>query len=110
MAVALNVFKTVTANVTTSSTSIYTAPTGYTTVVLMAQVSNIGNTTVTVSAVHLRGSNETAILKNGIVPTSDAINLLTGKLVLNTSDSFKIVASENGKTQVILSILETANP
>jgi hypothetical protein len=110
MAIAINIFKTVTANVTTTGTSIYTAPTGYTTVVLMAQVSNIGDTTVTVSAAHVRSGVETAVLKNGIVPTADAINLLTGKLVLNTSDSFKILASENGKTQVILSILETANP
>ena len=36
----LNVFKTVTAVLTTSSVTLYTAPAGYTSIILMAQVSN----------------------------------------------------------------------
>jgi len=41
MALALNVFQTVTAVVNTSATVVYTAPVGYTGVVLLAQVANI---------------------------------------------------------------------
>ena len=41
MAGALNVFKTVTANLTTAMTSVYTPQVGYATVVLKAQVSNL---------------------------------------------------------------------
>jgi ABC-type cobalamin transport system ATPase subunit len=53
MASALNIFKTVTSEVTSSNTTIYTAPNGYTGIILMAQVTNITTTegTVTVSTV-----------------------------------------------------------
>ena len=41
MALPLNVFKTVNVVAATSATEIYTAPVGYTGVVLMAQAANI---------------------------------------------------------------------
>ena len=110
MAIALNIFKTVTANVTTQGNLVYTAPTGYTTVILMAQVSNIGSSTVTVSADHVRSGSYTNIITDGIVPKNDAINLLSGKMVLQTGDSFNVKGSANAAAQMILSILETANP
>lgn len=110
MAQALNVFKTVTANVTTSSTTVYTAPTGYSTVVLLAQVSNTGGNIVTVSSNHIRSGVPTNIITNAILPTADAISLLSGKLILQTGDSLNVSASANGTAQLLLSILETANP
>lgn len=110
MAVAINIFKTVTANVTTSSTTVYTAPTGYTTVVLMAQVSNTGNTLLTVTSNHVRSGVATNIITAAPLPTADAINLISGKLILQTGDSISISASANSSAQMLLSILETANP
>jgi hypothetical protein len=110
MAVAINVFKTVTANVTTSSTSVYTAPPGYTTVVLMAQVSNIGETLLTVTSDHVRSGSTTNIITNAVLPTADAISLVSGKLILQTGDSISVSASANNSAQMLLSILETANP
>jgi hypothetical protein len=110
MAQALNVFKTITANVTTSSTSVYTAPAGYSTVVLLAQVSNIGANAITVSSDHVRSGNPTNIITATPLPTSDAVTLLTGKLILQTGDSINISASANNSAQLLLSILETANP
>lgn len=110
MAQALNIFKTITANVTTSSTSIYTAPTGYSTVVLLAQVSNIGASTITVSSDHVRSGNPTNIITATPLPVADAVTLLTGKLILQTGDSIRISASANNSAQLLLSILETANP
>jgi len=110
MAQALNIFKTITANVTTSSTSIYTAPTGYSTVVLLAQVSNIGASSITVSSDHVRSGNPTNIITATPLPVADAVTLLTGKLILQTGDSIRISASANNSAQLLLSILETANP
>ena len=110
MAIALNVFKTVTADVTTAGSLVYTAPTGYTTVVLMAQVSNLGTSTVTVTADHVRSGSYTNVITDGIIPKNDAINLLSGKMVLQTGDSFSVKSSVDGAAQMILSILETANP
>lgn len=108
--IPLNTFKTSTFNVTTSDTVVYTTPAGVTTVVLLAQVANIDpSVQVTVSANHLRGSNATSIIKNTIIPINDAASLLTGKLILQTGDSFTISASANSKAQLLLSYLETAN-
>ena len=110
MAVAINIFKTVTANVTTTSSTVYTAPLGYTTVVLMAQVSNTGNTLLTVTSNHVRSTTTTNIITAAPLPTSDAISLLSGKLILQTGDSITVAASANNSAQMLLSILETANP
>ena len=108
--IPLNTFKTTTANVTTSTTTVYTTPAGVTTVILLAQVSNIDATnSVTISANHVRGSNVTSIVKNTIIPITDATNLLLGKLILQIGDSFSITANANNRSQLLLSYLETAN-
>ena len=48
-AAAVNVFQTITNVVGTSTVGIYTAPVGYTGVVLLAQVTNTGTSTHTIS-------------------------------------------------------------
>ena len=50
-AAAVNVFQTITSVVGTSTVGIYTAPVGYTGVVLLAQVTNVGSSTQTLSLV-----------------------------------------------------------
>lgn len=110
MAIAINIFKTVTANVTTTGNVVYSAPTGYSSVVLLAQVSNISNTTVTVTADHARSGHYTNILTDGELPANDSMNLLFGKLILQTGDGFRVSASSNDSAQLLLSVLETANP
>lgn len=113
MALALNVFKTITKVATTNAVGIYTAPVGYTGVVLLAQATNIGNDTQTVSFSHQRTSAgiavTTEILKNFPISGSDSANLLAGKLVLESSDV--LVFSSSGSTNIkfIASILETLN-
>lgn len=108
MSGALNIFKTVTANVTTTNTSVYSTPIGYSTVVLLAQVSNIDvANTIQVSGSLLRSGNATAFVQNASVPTTDAISLLTGRLIMNYGDSFQVSASANASAQLTLSLLET---
>ena len=110
MSGALNIFKTVTYNVTNVSATAYTAPIGYSAVVLLAQVSNTTLNTITISADHKRSTTLTNILTNAPLPKSDAISLLSGKLILQTGDGINVSASVNNAGQMILSILETANP
>ena len=123
--IPLNTFKTKTAILTTSSTStIYTAPVGVTSIILMAQVANITTTTANVTFGHYRnlpiladsqgngaqaGSVFTEIIKNFGVPGSDSASLVTGKLIIETLDSVKAYSSVNGSLKITLSILETAN-
>ena len=113
MALALNVFKTITKVATTNAVGIYTAPVGYTGVVLLAQATNIGNDTHTVSFSHQRTSAgiavTTEILKNFPVSGSDSANLLSGKLVLESSDVLVFSSSTATNVKFIVSILETLN-
>jgi hypothetical protein len=102
MALALNVFKTITKVATTNAVGIYTAPVGYTGVVLLAQATNIGNDTKTVSFSHQRTTVgvavTTEILKNFPISGNDSANLLAGKLVLESSDV--LVFSSNTATDI----------
>ena len=106
---ALNRFQTVTLEVSTSEQTVYTAPTGYTAIVLYAHIANYGSDPSTVTMKHSRSSTEPEIIKNANVPVADAFVPMSGKLVLETSDSLKIQSSVNSTLKVIVSILETAN-
>ena len=109
MALALNVFQTVTAVVDTSPTEVYTAPVGYTGVVLLAQVANIGATSEDVTLVHRRSATDTEMLKDFPIAGSDTANLLSGKLVLESGDKLVLSGSDNTNLKFIASILETLN-
>ena len=113
MALALNVFQTVTKVASTSATDIYTAPVGYTGVVLLAQAANIGSGTQTVSFSHERSIAGTAvtteIIKDLPIEASDTVNLLPGKLVLETNDILVLSASNATDIKFLGSILETLN-
>jgi hypothetical protein len=113
MALALNVFKTVTKVAPTSAVGIYTAPAGYTGVVLLAQATNVDSSTYTLSFSHQRTISgvavTTEIVKNFAIPGNDTANLLSGKLVLETGDSLILSASNGTNIKFIGSILETLN-
>ena len=97
---ALNRFQTVTLEVSTSEQTVYTAPTGYTAIVLYAHIANYGSDESTVTMKHIRSSVETEIIKNANVPVADAFVPMSGKLVLETSDSLKIQSSVNSTLKV----------
>jgi hypothetical protein len=109
MALALNVFQTITAVVSTSATVVYTAPVGYTGVVLLAQVANIGATSQDVTLTHRRSSTDTEMLKEFPISGNDTANLLAGKLVLESGDKLVLSGSDASNLKFIGSILETLN-
>ncbi len=113
MALALNVFQTVTKVVSADPVGIYTAPVGYTGVVLLAQVANIGQNSQDVSLSHQRSVSGIAVttemLKNYPVASNDTVNLLAGKLVLESGDTLVLSGSNGSDLKFIGSILETLN-
>jgi hypothetical protein len=109
MADTLNIFKTYTAELTTASATLYTAPAGYTSIVLMAQISNVTSSTKTIKFSHYAGSTTTELLKDFSIPANDAVSATTGKLVLEPGSSVRAFASANTSVKVVLSILETLN-
>jgi hypothetical protein len=113
MALALNVFQTVTSVVPTSATVIYTAPVGYTGVILLAQVANISGNSEDISLSHQRSvagiAVTTEMLKQYPISANDTANLLSGKLVLESGDKLVLSGSNGTDLKFIASILETLN-
>ena len=113
MALPLNIFKTVTKIASTTPVGIYTAPTGYSGVVLLSQATNVGNITSNISFSHRRTVSgiavTTEIVKNYAIPTSDSANLLFGRLILEQGDVLVLSASDSTNIKFIGSVLETLN-
>ena len=109
MALPLNVFKTVNYIAPTSPVGIYTAPTGYSGVVLMAQAANIDSVSHDVTFSHKRSSTTTELVKETPIPANDALSMVTGRLVLESGDSLVLSASDASNVKVTVSILETLN-
>ena len=110
MALPLNVFKTVTEVASTSAAEIYTAPVGYTGVVLLAQAANIDSAAshdVTFS--HKRSSTVTELVKELAIPPNDSMSLVSGRLVLEPGDKLVLQASTSTGIKVTVSLLETLN-
>jgi hypothetical protein len=115
-AAAVNNFKTYTKVVGLTTDTVYTAPAGYVGVFLLAQCSNISDSTQTISCYHNRVSSGTPVItelvKNFSIPPNDAANLLNGRLILETGDYLTISGSSSdspAKIKFIASVLETTN-
>jgi hypothetical protein len=110
MATALNVFKTITANLTTNSNVIYTAPALKTSIILSLQVTNITANTANTTFFHSTSTNQLVELcKDFEIPTKDSASILTGKLVLETGQKIVGLAGANTALKLVMSLLETAN-
>jgi hypothetical protein len=106
---ALNVFKTVVGVIPTSASVIYEAPAGYSSIILMAQISNTASATASVTFSHVKGATVTELIRNYQIPVSDAASAVTGKLVLQTGEKISVSASNANNLKFVLSILESAN-
>jgi hypothetical protein len=124
--IPLNTFKTKTKVLDTNTTStVYVAPIGVTSIVLMAQVANVDpdNSHKITFSHHRRfrvlpdaqGNNAqepnvtTELVMDFEVPPNDSASLITGKMILEAQDSIRAYADEGGVMKLVLSILETAN-
>ena len=126
----LNVFKTKTAVLQSewsygTTATVYTAPIGVTSIILMTQVANVDPTNVhTVSFAHHRNlpilpnaqgtggqaANITTELVVGYqIPPGDAASMTTGKMIIEQLDSIICYADANNSCKLTLSVLETAN-
>jgi len=110
--VALNKFRTIRYDLTTTNTGIYTCPAGVASIVILSQVTNKGSGIVSVTAYHSRSTESPSdyALSNSVpIPPKDGYSIVSdGRLVLETNDVFKIQASQNNSLSLVLSVLETA--
>lgn len=114
--VPLNTFKTIAANITTEQSVLYTTPTETATIVLTAQVSNVGNRDANVTFIHrsnilVGGSRvitDTELVKDFDVPMKDASSVIVGKIVLEEDQAVLVKGSANATLKILLSLLETS--
>lgn len=96
-----------------TTTTIYTAPAGYTAIILNAQCANVNGDDALVTLKLLKGPiasrTETHLVKLLPIPGNDSANLATGKLVLEPGDELTGVSSSNSNLELTLSLLETLN-
>jgi ABC-type uncharacterized transport system permease subunit len=109
MALALNAYKTITSIATTSPVGIYTSPTGYSGIVLLAQVANVGSETYEVTVSHKRSTTSTEIVKDFPISANDTASIIQGKLVLEPGDSLVLSGNNAVNLKFIGSVLETLN-
>lgn len=127
----LNTYRTVTGIVSTSNEEIYRTKTGYTSIVLYAQVANTASGIGTITFYHQRenrsqsgvSTSQTEIIKDAVVIPNDALVLLDGRLVLERTalktDSIRLVGigttnpvgyqTNQTHMKYTVSILETLN-
>lgn len=134
--IPLNTFKTKTTMLSSSTSytnwgagkttsTVYTAPIGVTSIILMAQVANISTQTQYCSFMHHRnrpilqdaqgngaqsGNMDSFLTMSFAIPAGDSASVLTGKLILEQLDSVRAYSNNStGTLQLVLSVLETAN-
>ena len=102
-------FKNARGALTNSLVTYYTAPGGTTSIVLLAQATNVDNTGA--QAVDLcwydsSGSVKTDLVKALSVPSNAAVGLIAGKLVLETGDYIQAKSTASSLIALSLSVLE----
>jgi hypothetical protein len=114
--VPLNTFKTITSNLYTENTLLYTTPGETATIVLTAQVSNIGHDVANVTFIHrsnvlsggFRIVTDTELVNNFEIPKNDAASVIVGKIVLEEDQAILARAGANTSLKILLSLLETS--
>jgi hypothetical protein len=107
MASPINTFKSLAIEVTTTPNIFYTAPVDTTTIVLLAQATNVGNSDAEITFYTRKNNVNTELVKNFVIPVKDAASLLQGKLVIEPGSSVGVVGTANNVLKLTLSILET---
>ena len=111
-ALALNTYKTFRKEVTTGITTVYTAPSGVSSIHLFSVVSNTSAGIATVTVLHYRATGEDPgpyeLIQDAKIPATDALNPIGGSLVLEVGDQIQVQGTANSVMKFTLSILESA--
>lgn len=104
-----NTFKSnVAADIVTSGNTLYTCPAATQTTLIGLTVSNKSASSITANAYLRRSSVDYSIISEAPILPGSTLVVVGGeqKVVLQANDSLKIVASANGSSDAIASLLE----
>ena len=104
-----NTFKNSRGALTNSLVTYYTTPASTTSIVLLAQLTNVDNTGAqagTVCWYDSSGTVKTDLVKAVSVPSNAAVGVIAGKLVLETGDYIQASSTASSLLELSLSVLE----
>ena len=103
-----NTFKNGRAAATASLATVYTVPASTTSIVLLAQATNVGSgaQAVTFCWYDASGTVKTELVKLLSVPEKAAVGLIAGKLVLETGDYMQVQSTASALIELSISVLE----
>jgi hypothetical protein len=107
--IPINTFKLVPKDLNGGENIIYTSPVNISAIVLSLHITNYSPTDQRVSVRLVSGSVTASILVEALVPAKETLNPFSGRVVLETSNSLVVSASNSSVMQAALSILENAN-
>lgn len=107
--IPINTFKLVPKDLNGGENIIYTTPVNVSTIILSLHLANYSAIDQRVSVRLVSGSVTASILVEALVPAKETLNPFSGRVVLETSNSLVVSASNSGVMQAALSILENAN-
>ena len=106
-----NTFKNARGALTNSLVTYYTTPASTTSIVLLAQLTNVDNTGAqagTVCWYDSSGTVKTDLVKAVSVPSNAAVGVIAGKLVLETGDYIQASSTASSLLELSLSVLENS--
>ena len=114
--VPLNTFKTITSNIYTEPTLLYTTPAETATIILTAQVSNITDSPANVTVIHrsnilsggFRVVTDTELVNRFEIAKNYAASVIVGKIVLEEDQALIAKSGANAALKIVLSLLETS--
>ncbi len=87
--------------------TVYTVPSSTTCVVIGCTIANITASAITVDAkIENNDGDNIHIGKDLPIPTGSSLDILAGKIVMETSDVLKVQSDTANSTQIALSIME----
>jgi hypothetical protein len=103
-----NTFKRkVLANANTTLTAVYTVPSSTTTVIIGCTLSNVTGASITASAQLVTSGDDTYIVKDIPIPSGSSVEIMAGnKIVMETTDIFKVNGSATPCVDATMSIME----
>lgn len=105
-----NTFKNAYLDLTTTLTDVYTCPASTTAIVMLIQVANVDGTNNVDVDVQWTDASAAAkanhLAKTLTVPADAAVNILGGRLVLETGDKIRAKASVVSDAELSVSVLE----
>jgi hypothetical protein len=119
VATPLNSFKTRTWSLRDSDDAqgklVYTAPSGITGIILMAQIANVGDSATGATFIHrdVGTGTETPLVEDYIIQPKDAAGVLTGRLIVQENNQIQAYSEggtgRNDNLKLTLSFLESLN-